>query len=472
MENRRPVVGLEIHAQLKTRTKLFCGCAWSPDASPNTETCPVCLGLPGSLPAINHAAVVLALRLARALGCHIHPASRFDRKHYHYPDLPRGFQITQQSHPLATGGMVSDPLGNPLIQVERLHLEEDAGRSRHFEDRSVIDHNRCGAPLVEIVTAPGLVNGEQAATVLKWIRALVRHLDVCDGNLETGQMRCDANISISTSGAVGSGNRVEVKNLNSVRFLRRAIDHEIERQTAILSAGGTVLSETRLYNEKYQYTQPMRRKETMPDYRYLAEPDLPELLITDHLLEAARPTGPGPADWVAGWRDRWQMDQTDALFFAEEPALARYVEETLKRAGMPDPVCRWIRSDVLALWNPATDSQAPVSPDQLAGLARLLQTKTITDRTARTLIPELAATGLDPDAVVAQRGLAACMDPEKIRAIIGELVSVDPALRRRHENGDTRVMHHLMGQVMSRTNGQADPALTRRLLIRLLEKQQ
>ncbi len=471
MENRQPVVGLEIHAQLKTRTKLFCGCAWSPGASPNTETCPVCLGLPGSLPVLNQTAVILALRLARALGCHIHEVSRFDRKHYHYPDLPKGFQITQQAHPLAAGGMISDPMGNPLVQVERVHLEEDAGRSRHFVDRSEVDHNRCGAPLVEIVTAPGLSSGEEAATVLKWIRSLLRHLDICDGNLESGQMRCDANISISTNSDADSGNRVEVKNINSLRFLRKAIDHEIERQRAILSGGGTIHTETRLFNEKDQVTEPLRRKETVPDYRYLAEPDLPELVITEDLLEAARGTRRRTDEWITEWISRWEMNEADALFFATEPALATFVEETLTRTGMLEPASRWIKGELMAIWNPAEETKAPLSPDQLARLANLLQTGTITDRTARALIPELAETGLDPVTVVEQRGLTVCSDPDRIRTIILAVLTEDPELINRHQDGDGRVVHHLMGQVMARTNGQADPALTRQLVVQSLERQ-
>jgi aspartyl-tRNA(Asn)/glutamyl-tRNA(Gln) amidotransferase subunit B len=476
VEPVRAVIGLEVHAQLETRTKLFCRCPAEPGGAPNSRVCPVCLGLPGALPTVNREAVRLAVRLARALGAEVHPVSAWARKNYFYPDLPKGYQISQFERPLATGGgvRIEPPEAPPRwIGLERIHLEEDAGKSLHegFGDEwTGIDLNRCGIPLVEIVGAPELAAPEEAYLYLERLKSILRATGASGAEMERGELRCDVNVSVHREGEPW-GARVEIKNLNSFRGARRALQHEIARQAGILASGAAVVPETRLWDEAHGVTRPMRSKEEAQDYRYFPEPDLPPLVLDDALLEAAAAQLP---ELPHARRDRFQrelgLSPADAHRLTLEPALADYFEAVARAAGDVRAATNWILTELLGLLNERglTIDASPVSAADLAELVRLASSGAISGKTAKEVFARVAAGEGRPETIVAAAGLSRLGDAAAIEALCHEVLAAYPGEAAGYRAGKTAVLGFFVGQVLRRSSGRADPALVGDTLRRLL----
>jgi len=469
------VIGLEVHAQLQTRTKIFCGCSTSFGGPANSQTCPVCLGHPGALPVLNRRAVELAVRGALALGCTVNPHSIFARKNYFYPDLPKGYQISQFDEPLATGGAVEidsgeGPRSIPLI---RLHLEEDAGKSIHEglpeSDRwSHIDLNRSGVPLVEIVTEPEIRGPEEAYRFLQRLKSLLRYTEVTDGNMEQGSLRCDANVSIRPEGASELGTRTELKNLNSFRNVQRALEFEIERQRGIVEAGGEVEQQTVLWDAAAGETRPMRGKEEAHDYRYFPEPDLPPLRLEPAWIEAQRAKLPElPAARKRRLLTAHALSEYEAQLLTLEAPLADYFEEVAAASGNPKAAANFILNDLLREQNQAglDEREIPLAPARLAELIRLVDAGTVSVSVARQeLLPEMYRTGCDPAELVRSRGLEQLSDAGALKTLIGEVLEDCPAQVEQYRGGKLGVLGYLVGQVMRRSGGKANPQRVRELL--------
>lgn len=464
-------IGLELHAQLNTRSKMFCGCAVETGAGPNQRICPVCTGQPGILPVPNETAIRLAVRTALVLDATINRTSRFDRKHYLYPDLPKGYQITQQQTPLCTGGSI--PLLNGgSVPLSRVHLEEDAGRSRHTTDETRVDFNRCGIPLMEIVTEPVLNNGHQARETVQALRSLLRYLNVCGGDMSQAQLRCDVNISLDDPVNGQHGIRVEIKNLNSLRHIQRAVDTEIERQRCLLKNRKPVIPETRLYDEQTDETRPMRTKEAIPDYRYMSEPDIPPIQLSTAFIRHAYWSDELPHERITRWIKNWSLQPDEAVQLAEDPDLADFVERAVCTAGCPQPVCRWIRTDLihLELSTGQPVSNSDLTPETLGRLAELTNNGTISERTARDLMEEIWTTGDDPDMLITTRDLKQISDISVLNTILTNVLTANPDRVQQYRDGNRKILGFLMGQVMKQTNGRADPSRSRERLQELLDE--
>ncbi len=472
-----PVIGLEVHAQLKTRTKAFCPCPVVFGAEPNTAVCPVCLGYPGALPLPNREMVTLALRVALATACDVAAASLFARKSYFYPDLPKGYQITQHERPLATGGRLDVPGAagsNRAVRIRRVHLEEDAGKSTHGsspdcpEEVTLVDLNRAGTPLAEVVTEPDLRSPAEAHAFLSSLRRLVRWVGASDGNMEEGSLRCDANVSLRPAGTEALGTKVEVKNLNSLAHVRKALEHEIARQEAALRSGGAVLAETRLFDAAGGTTLPMRGKEETEEYRYFPEPDLGALVVDDAWLEEVRVALPElpvarEARLVAGLG----LSPADAATLCATRPLADAFEEAVAaHPSSPRRVARWFLGDLLARMTDADRhvGRLPVAPAAIARLVALLDDGTLSGPTARELFALLADGAGDVDALVREHRLAQVTDEAELRAVVGAVIAANPTPVAACRGGKTATFDWLLGQVMRETGGRASPALANRLL--------
>ncbi len=476
MEPVRAVIGLEVHAQLETRTKLFCGCLAESGGAPNSRVCPVCLGLPGALPTANREAVRLAARLAWALGAEIHTVSVWARKNYFYPDLPKGYQISQFDRPLATGGRIRiEPPGAAprWIGIERVHLEEDAGKSVHEglgEGVSGIDLNRCGVPLVEIVGAPELASPDEAVLYLERLKSILRTTGVSNAEMEEGDLRCDVNVSVHREGEPW-GARVEIKNLNSFRNVRRALHHEIERQGEAIAAGTAVVFETRLWDDAMGRTRPMRTKEEAHDYRYFPEPDLPALALDDALMADALEALP---ELPHARRDRFVtalgLSEADAHRLTIEPRVADFFEEVARRAEDPRAAGNWVLTELLGLLNERglPLEASPVSAAALAQLIRLIGRGTISGKTAKEVLARVAAGEGDPEAVVRACGLSQLSDAGVIAALCREVIDAHPREAAGYRAGKRGLLGFFVGEVMKRTAGQAHPGLVNDTLARLL----
>ena len=453
-----PVIGLEIHVRLATRTKLFCGCPNDADASPNSLTCPVCLGLPGALPVLNASAVELATRLGLALGADVAPVSRFDRKSYFYPDLPRNYQITQADRPLCLGGALGFDVadGPRKVRLERIHLEEDAGKSVHGDDGMRIDLNRAGAPLAEIVTRPEVGDPEAAAALLRELRRLVRFLGVSDGDMERGHLRCDANVSLR--GEDGRpGPRVELKNLNSLRGVRRALDHEIDR----LATCPSPRPETRGWDAARGVSYPQRAKESAADYRYFPEPDLPPLRVTAADVAAIRETLPeSPRSREARYVELGLGAETAAVL-CETPDRVAYYEALAEALGDPRAAARWTAGELRRLCAESGLGAAafPVRPGATADLLRRVAEGELSPRAAKTVFALMAAEGLDAATLIAREGLARLDDPASLAALVERLVAEYPDQVAAFRAGKTGLADWFVGRVMAATQGRADPQL-------------
>jgi aspartyl-tRNA(Asn)/glutamyl-tRNA(Gln) amidotransferase subunit B len=458
------VIGLEVHAQLKTESKIFCGCSTAFGAPPNTHTCPVCLGLPGVLPVPNRKVVEFALRMALATGCRVARESRFARKNYFYPDLPKGYQISQYELPLAVdGGVAIDIDGRTRrIGITRIHMEEDAGKLTHDPARplSRVDFNRTGVPLIEIVSEPDLRSPEEAGAYLRQLRAILRYLDICDGNMEEGSFRCDANVSIRPAGSKGFGTRSELKNLNSFKHVEKALHYEILRQREVVADGGAVVQETRLWDPERGRTTSMRGKEEAHDYRYFPDPDLLPLVVDDAWIAAVRAALP---ELPAARRQRFIADHGlpsyDAGLLTADRALADYFEACVAAYPRPKAVSNWVMGTLLGKLNAEAMEIAgcPVAPDALAALLRLVGEGTISGSTAKTVFEEMWHSGRSPAEIVAAGGLEQVSDTAAIERVVSEVLAAHPDEVRAYRQGKTRLLGFFVGQVMRATRGKADP---------------
>ena len=472
------VIGLEVHAQLKTRSKIFCGCSTAYGAPPNSLTCPVCLGHPGALPVLNEGAVRLAVRAALALGCDVRERSVFSRKNYFYPDLPKGYQISQYDEPLAEGGAVRIEHDGAArdIRLIRLHLEEDAGKSLHDgmpdSDRaSYVDLNRSGVPLIEIVSRPDLRSPEEAYLYLQRLRSVLRYADVCDGNLEEGSLRCDANVSVRPRGSDAYGTRTELKNLNSFRNVQRALEYEIGRQVSVVEAGGKVVQETILWDAAEGATRSMRSKEEAHDYRYFPEPDLLPLVLESRWIEEVRRELPElPAERKARLVAAHALPDQDAHLLTLERALADYFEDVASASGSPRTSANFVLNDLQREQKAAgrADTDIPLPPGRLAELIRLVDGGALSLSAARAIFEEVYRSGRAPAEIVRERGLEQVSDDGALRDIVRGVVAANPKQAAEYRAGKAALFGFFVGQVMRASGGRANPAKVNEIVRELL----
>jgi aspartyl-tRNA(Asn)/glutamyl-tRNA(Gln) amidotransferase subunit B len=472
------VIGLEVHAQLLTQSKLFCACATTFLADPNDHTCPVCLGMPGVLPVLNQQAVELGIRLGLAVQGQIATACRFARKNYFYPDLPKGYQISQYEEPLIDGGGLDIEVNGSTkhVRLIRIHLEEDAGKSIHGENlaeatRSYLDLNRCGVPLLEIVSAPDLRSAEEAKSYLQKLKTLLEYIEVCDGNMEEGSLRCDANVSLRPQGTQELGTRTEIKNLNSFRNVQRAIDYEIARQADVLGQGGRVVQETRLFDADRGITLPMRSKEEAHDYRYFPEPDLVPLCVADTWIARVRHALPElPHVRQQRFTTQYGLPAYDAEVLTATRALADYFEAAVQRYPHPKVVSNWVMSDVLRELHRHhhTPSQAPVTPTYLAEMLQLVDEGVISNKIAKTVFEEMYRSGKPPGTIVAEQGLVQMTDSGALAEVIAQVLAANPTQLKDYRAGKDKLFGFFVGQTMKATQGKANPQLVNDLLSKAL----
>jgi len=473
-----PVIGLEVHAQLLTKTKIFCGCSTRFGDPPNSNVCPVCLGLPGTLPVLNKRAVEMGIRAALALNCTVHDHSRFARKNYFYPDLPKGYQISQYELPLATGGWVEIEHDGKTkhVGITRLHLEEDAGKSLHdgfphSNEKTYVDFNRCGTPLSEIVSEPDMRSPDEAYAYLTTLRQILLYTGVSDCNMEEGSLRCDANVSVRPRGANQFGTKVEVKNLNSFRYLAKALEFEIERHVGILESGGRISQETRLWNQAAGRTDPMRSKEKAHDYRYFPEPDLLPVHVGDQWRESVRSSLPElPAAKRARFVSDFAVTRYDAEVLTDTQSLANYFESVVK-AGVPGKAAaNWMQTELLRRLNDSGReiTASPVSPAALAELVALVESGKITAAVGKKVFATMFETARSAAEIVAAEGLGAQVADDAIEQAAREIISKNPDNVAKFKSGNEGVFKFFVGQVMKATRGQANPQAVNDIVRRLL----
>jgi aspartyl-tRNA(Asn)/glutamyl-tRNA(Gln) amidotransferase subunit B len=471
-----PVIGLEVHVQLATRTKIFCGCPVEFGAPPNANVCPVCLGLPGALPVLNRPAVEMAIKAALALHCHINPFSRFARKNYFYPDLPKGYQISQYDQPVAEHGWVEVSAGGvKRIGITRVHMEDDAGKSMHegFRDSAsytYVDLNRSGTPLIEIVTEPDLRSSEEAHAFLTELKQVLQYVGVSECDMEKGQLRCDANVSVRPRGQEEFGTKAEVKNLNSFRFAKMALDYEIARQVKLIERGGKVEQETRLYNPDTGETAGMRSKEHAHDYRYFPEPDLLPLRVSDEWLNAIRASMPElPAERRQRFIESFGLREYDAQVLTSTRALGDYFERVAVISGDPKTAANWVITDLLGLLAGRDVAESPVSAERLAELVSLVAKGELSGKMAREIFPKMAETGDSAPAIMEREGLKQISDSGALAKIVDEVIAANPKQVAEYKAGKAVVLKFLVGQVMKASRGQANPAAVNELFAERLK---
>lgn len=474
------VIGLEVHVQLGTRSKLFCACSTEFGAEPNRNTCPVCLGWPGSLPVLNEEALKLAIKVGLALHCEISKRLKFDRKNYFYPDLPKAYQISQYDQPVNKKGwlMIEVPTGTGRFQkkkigITRAHLEEDAGKLLHegIREGSLVDYNRAGIPLLEIVSEPDLRSPEEAYEYLVSLKAILQYLDVSDCNMEEGKLRCDANVSVRPKGDTRLGVKTEIKNLNSFKAVQKAIAYEINRQIELIEGGERIVQETRLWHEERAQTFGMRSKEEAHDYRYFPEPDLVPFTIASTTIEDIRKTLPELPDERAERLVRdYGLSEYDAYVLVAEKALADYYEACVKEKVNPKLVSNWIQSELLGLLNEKKLSvaQSPVRPQALAELIRLIEDQTISGKIAKDVLPLMFETGKGARVIVEEKGWRQVTDTKLIEAVVEKVVAAHPRVVEDVRSGKKQAVGFLVGQVMKETQGKANPKLVNEVLLKKL----
>jgi aspartyl-tRNA(Asn)/glutamyl-tRNA(Gln) amidotransferase subunit B len=475
MPTYEPVIGLEVHAQLLTQSKLLCPCSVQVGLEPNQNVCPVCLGMPGSLPVVNRRAVELGVRAALALGLTVQKHSIFARKHYFYPDLPKGYQISQYEQPFSTDGVLDVPLDGSTkrAKITRIHLEEDAGKNVHgVAGQSLVDLNRAGTALIEIVGAPDLHSSAEAAAYLRALREVLIFIGVNDGNLEEGSFRCDANVSLRPLGSDKLGTRTELKNINSFRYVQKAIDTEIERQARILDAGGKVEQETRAFDPDTGQTRPLRSKADAHDYRYFPEPDLPPLVIDDALIAEQRRAIP---ELAAALRRRWSeelgLSPNAVTTLSQHPKYAEFFTTVLGSYKDAAKAANWILTEVLRdTKSHGLDVTFPVSPGQVARLLTLLDEGKINGPQAKKIHQTIAGSQRSPDDVVSELGLGVVGDADALTPIVQRVLDDNPKIVSQYLGGKTTVLGFFVGQVMKATKGSADPKLVPQLVAKLLSE--
>jgi aspartyl-tRNA(Asn)/glutamyl-tRNA(Gln) amidotransferase subunit B len=482
LEKYEPVIGLEVHAQMLTKSKAFCSCSTTFATAPNHNTCPICLGHPGTLPALNENLLRFIVRMGLATECEIRDRSIFARKNYYYPDLPKGYQISQYETPICHGGSVEVELregSTKRIGITRIHMEEDAGKSIHdFGAETLVDLNRAGVPLIEIVSEPDMRSSEEAYAYLTTIKSIVTYLGICDGNMEEGSLRCDANVSVRLKGAPGFGQKTEVKNMNSFSNVRRAIEAEIERQIGLVEAGEPVLHQTMLFDANKGVTRPMRSKEDAHDYRYFPEPDLLPVTVTSAYLDEVRSELP---ELQRERRDRfvaeYSLPRYDAGVLTAEKEMADFFEAAVGRLANPSDeakksVSNFIMGDVMRLLSETKQSigQIALRPEHLAELIDLIQDKTISNKIAKDLFPELPGSTQSPKQIVASRGLVQVTDTNELLTTVRRVIGANPGNLEKYKAGKTALFGFFVGQVMKETQGKANPQMVNDLMREELEK--
>lgn len=469
------VIGVEVHAQLRTNSKMFCGCGTTFGLSANSQTCPVCLGLPGSLPVINRTAVEMAVRAGLALNCTITANNRFARKNYFYPDLPKGYQISQYEDPICQHGWIEIAVGTVTkrVRIRRAHLEEDAGKNVHGTGTagSRVDLNRAGTPLLEIVTEPDMSSADEVVAYLKGLRDVLMYLDVCDGNMEEGSFRCEPNLSLRPLGQKEFGTKVELKNINSFKYVKDAVEYEIKRQTKVLNDGGKIYQETRLWNIDRGETAVMRSKEEAHDYRYFPDPDLVPLKLERDWIEGFRSSLPElPAVRASRFVNEYGLPEYDAGVITTSKGLADYFEVCLKLFNEPKTVSNWVMGELTRELNTSgTDITAsPVSPERLVSLLQMVEQGTISLKVAREIFPELYRSGKAPQQIVQEKGLTQVSDEGALERIIDEVLGKNPTQVAQFKEGKQPVLGFLVGQVMKASGGKANPGKVNELLKRKL----
>jgi len=463
-----PVIGLEVHVQLNTRTKIFCGCATGFGAPPNTNVCPVCLGLPGALPVLNRQAVEMAIQAALAMNCRVNSYSRFARKNYFYPDLPKGYQISQYDQPLAEQGWLDISVEGAAkrIGVTRVHMEDDAGKSIHdgFKDSdryTYVDLNRSGTPLIEIVSEPDMRSSEEAYAYLTELKQIMQYVGVSECDMEKGQLRCDANVSVRLKGAEKFGTKAEVKNLNSFRFAKMGIDYEIARQVAVLESGGKVEQETRLYNVATGETAGMRSKEHAHDYRYFPEPDLLPLRVSEAWLAGIQKSMPElPAAKRRRFIESYGLRDYDAGVLTATRAIAEYFERAASAAGDYAAAANWITGELMAL----ADGFGKIPPEATGTLVAKIKAGEISGKMAKDIFAKMYATGQSPEEIIEREGLKQISDTGALEKMIDDVIAASPKQVEQYKSGKTAVIGYLVGQVMKASKGQANPAAVNELL--------
>jgi len=469
------IIGLEVHVQMSTKTKCFCGCKVEFGAEPNTNVCPVCLGMPGSLPVLNKKALEYAIKASLALNCEVHELSVFARKNYFYPDLPKGYQISQYDKPLATNGYIDIKVDgkNKRVRIHRLHMEEDAGKTIHEGNYSYVDLNRAGTPLMEIVSEPDIRSGLEARLYLEKLRNIMRYIGVSNADMEKGQLRCDVNISLRPKGSDKFGTKVEIKNINSFRFVQKAIEYEIERQAKLLRKGEKIVQETRLFDEKTGKTFSMRSKEEAHDYRYFPDPDLLPVKVTKEYIEEIKKTLPElPDEKAERYVKEYKLTEYDADVLVADKERAKFFEEAVsKYSKSPKAIANWIINELLGKLNEAGIplAESPVKPEHIAELVELIDKGDISTKIAKEVFEEVFKTSKSPKQIVEEKGLKQVSDEGEIRKIVEEIISKFPKEVEKYKGGNKKLLGFFVGQVMKATKGKANPKLVNKILTEILE---
>jgi aspartyl-tRNA(Asn)/glutamyl-tRNA(Gln) amidotransferase subunit B len=471
------VIGLEVHAQLLTESKIFCSCSAKFGGKPNTQVCPICLGMPGVLPVLNKRALEFAVRAALAANCNISHSSRFARKNYFYPDLPKGYQISQYEEPLSTDGWleIESNSSTKMVRIKRIHLEEDAGKLIHeySQDSSYVDLNRAGVPLIEIVSEPDISNSEEAITYLKKLRSILVYIGVCDGNMEEGSLRCDANVSVRPKGRKELGTKTEIKNVNSFKFIQKALEYEIRRQISIIESGKKVIQETRLFDSAQGVTFPMRSKEEAHDYRYFPDPDLLPIVVDENWIREIKNSLPElPNARKSRFINEYKIPPYDAEVLTVSKEVADYFEECLKYYDKPKALSNWIMTEVLRELKGEEEGikRFPITPEKLSELLRLIDNGTISGKIGKDIFIEMASTGKRAGEIVIEKNMQQISDTSEIETIISQIIQQNPDEASRYRMGQEKLLGFFVGEVMKATHGKANPKLVNETLKKKLKQ--
>lgn len=469
------VIGLEVHAQVLTKSKMFCGCPNTFGSDVNKNICPICTGQPGALPVINKKAVELGVRAALALNCELHEESVFSRKNYFYPDLPKGYQITQYEKPYCTKGTLVARMKDGTEKrfgITRIHFEEDAGKSNHEGHGTLVNLNRAGVPLIEIVSEPDMRNSDEAGQYLRTLRAILKYADICDGNMEQGNFRCDANISVRKRGDAKFGTRVELKNINSFRFVEKAIEYEIDRQITAIENGEKIIQQTRGWNSAKGVTEVMRTKEEAHDYRYFPEPDLAPLIISKEWVAGIRAALPELPDAARErFKATYQLNDYDASVLTASKDLAVYYEDVVRTTKNPKASANWVMNELLGRLNAAGKEieGSPVSSRQLATLIQKIDSGEISGKIAKTVFEDMFTTSKDPEAIIKEKGLVQISDTGALEAAAKRVIEANPSQFADYKAGKVKLLGFFVGQVMKETKGQGNPGLINDIVKKLLD---